>query len=138
MGVNWDDVPDDVILDLVRSYTAGGDAILFGTSHGRDVCAIRVYRGKEPYSVYFRKAAQIGEAVDRLNRYRPARKRGAPPRAVPSAGAQGGTTLPLPFHPSYTLDDLIKRRAKEDARERGWKEYLAGGCKDTSILDKYL
>lgn len=116
VGVNWDDVPDDVIVELVRSYTASGDAILFGTSHAQDVCAIRVYRGKEPYSVYFRKASQIGEAVDRLYRYRPVRKPQATPGAVCNAGAQGGKSPPLKLHPSLTVDAWEKLQKEKEKR----------------------
>ena len=70
---DWSDVPDSVIVDLVRSYTSSGDAILFGTSTDQQVLAIRVYRMGHGYSVYARGAERIGEALDRLERYRPPR-----------------------------------------------------------------
>lgn len=129
VGVNWNDVPDNLIVELVRAYTSGGDAILFGTSKGQDVCAIRVYRGREPYSVYFRKASEMGEALDRLYRLRPARKHEAEPRAVPDTEAQGVKILPLPFHPKFTVKDLIKQRKDWDTRMREWDTVYAEACR---------
>jgi len=70
---DWSDVPDSVIVDLVRSYTSSGDAILFGTSTDQEVLAIRVYRLGHGYSVYARGIERLGEALDRLQRYRPPR-----------------------------------------------------------------
>jgi len=71
---DWSHVPDSVIVDLVRSYTSSGDAILFGTSTDQQVLAIRVYRMGHGYSVYARGAERIGEALDRLERYRSPRQ----------------------------------------------------------------
>jgi len=129
VGVTWNDVPDALIVELVRAYTSGGDAILFGTSKGQDVCAIRVYRGREPYAVYFRKAAEIGEAIDRLYRLRPARKPQALPGAEPVPEAQGYPILPLPFHPKFTVKDLIKQRMDWDKRMREWDTVYAEACR---------
>jgi len=70
----WDAVPDSVIVDLVRGYSTHGDAILFGQSKDLSVGAIRVYRAGHGYSVYFRGIERLGEALDRLERYRPRRR----------------------------------------------------------------
>lgn len=70
----WDAVPDSVILDLVRGYSTHGDAVLFGQSKDLAVGAIRVYRAGHGYSVYFRGIERLGEALDRLERYRPQRR----------------------------------------------------------------
>jgi len=91
---DWADVPDAVILDLVRSYTSGGDAILFGTSTDQQVLAIRVYRMGHGYSVYARGAERLGEALDRLERYRPPRQYWVKKPAVVPPAAQGLSKQP--------------------------------------------
>jgi len=91
---DWADVPDSVILDLVRSYTSGGDAILFGTSTDQQVLAIRVYRMGHGYSVYARGAERIGEALDRLERYRPPRHYWVKKPTQVSPAAQGLSKQP--------------------------------------------
>lgn len=125
IGGNWKDVPDALIAHLVREYTRGGDAILFGTSRGGDVCAIRIYRGREPYAVYFRKPSEVGEAVERLYRMRPPRKRAAEPSAERVAVAQGVRMLPLPFHPKFTVNDLIKQRRDAKTRAIEWRQMVS-------------
>lgn len=117
---SWDDVPDALIVELVRAYTASGDGILFGGSKSQEVGAIRVYRGREPYSVYFRKASEVGVAVERLYRYRPPRERQAKPGAVRQPEAQGVAPNSLPFHPRFTVNDLIKQRQMADERAKEW------------------
>lgn len=124
VAVNWDDVPAALIVELVRTYTTGGDAILFGTSKAQDVLAIRVYRGGDGYSVYTRGADGIGEAVDRLYRYRPARERDAKRVAEPGAVAQVSTVPGLPFHPQFTVNDLIKQREKARQRALDWERVV--------------
>lgn len=124
MASVWDDVPDALIIELVRSYTTNGDAILFGTSKSQEVGAIRVYRGREPYSVYFRKAVDVGDAVDRLFRLRPVRK-GAP-QGLPThdSEAQGGQSLSLPFHPKFTRQELNKQRQDAIKRAIEWNRMI--------------
>lgn len=124
LAVNWDDVPDALIVELVRTYTTGGDAILFGTSKAQDVLAIRVYRGGDGYSVYTRSADGIGEAVDRLHRYRPARERHAKRGAESGAVAQGTPINDLPWHPLFTVNDLLKQRQKEAQRALEWERVV--------------
>lgn len=116
----WDDVPDALIIELVRSYTASGDAILFGTSKSQEVGAIRVYRGREPYSVYFRKAVDVGDAVDRLFRMRPPRQGASQGRGRLFSEAQGSEKVSLPFHPNFSRDDLIKQRQEAIRRANAW------------------
>jgi len=125
VAVNWDDVPDALIVELVREYTRNGDAILFGTSKSQEVGAIRVYRGREPYSVYFRKAGDVGEAVERLRRMRPVRKGAA--QRLPSLPpeAQGIAIPSLPFHPKFTVSDLIKQRRDEEMRAIAWRAMVS-------------
>lgn len=121
---SWDDVPDALIVELVRAYTASGDAILFGGSKSQEVGAIRVYRGREPYSVYFRKVSEVGVAVERLYRYRPPRERQAKPGVVVHPEAQGVALNGLPFHPQFTVNDLIKQRTRSDERAREWNDLV--------------
>jgi hypothetical protein len=125
VAVNWDDVPDALIVELVRSYTTGGDAILFGTSKAQDVLAIRVYRGGDGYSVYTRGVDGIGEAVDRLHRYRPARKRHAERGAESGTVAQVSVLNNLPWHPLFTVNDLNKQRQKEIDRALEWERVVS-------------
>lgn len=99
----WEEVPDSVIVSLVRAYASEGDAILFGTSQDREVCAIRVYRDGSPYSVYFRKLADLETAVDRLGRYRPARHKPLP--ISPIAEPQEQVSTP-PRQKGATLEDV--------------------------------
>lgn len=131
---SWCDVPDSVILDLVRTYTRSGDAILFGTSKAQDVLAIRVYRGGEGYSVYSRNVQGVGEAVDRLYRTRPPRIEGTQSVPVRGAEAQGIAIDGIPFHPKFTLDDLRKQRAKEDERARAWNALIDTFPKLTNVV----
>ncbi len=99
----WEDVPDSVIVGLVRAYASEGDAILFGTSQDRAVCAIRVYRDGSPYSVYFRKLADLETAPERLGRYRPARHKPLPISPIAEPQEQVSTT---PRQKTATLDDV--------------------------------
>lgn len=117
---SWDDVPDDVILDLVRSYTSAGDAVLFGKSQDLSVLAIRVYRGGHGYSVYARGVERLGEALERLERYRPARKHRAALAADYQPVAQVYSNLDLPYHPAFSPEQLKKQRETADARAREW------------------
>lgn len=119
-GANWSDVPDAVILDLIRSYTAGGDAILFGTSADQSVLALRVYRQGQGYSVYARGLDHVGEAVERLHKYRPPRSQRAPIGAVSPPAVQGYSNLDLPFHPSFSPDQLNKQRLEAVNRAIRW------------------
>lgn len=117
---NWSDVPDDVILNLVRSYSDSGDAILFGKSTDQSVLAIRVYRQGQGYSVYSRGIERLGEAVERLERYRPPRTKRD---AIASAGkpaVQGYTNLNLPFHPAFSPEQLEKQRLDAINRAIRW------------------
>lgn len=74
LGVSslWTDVPDDVILTIVRDYASMGDAVMFGTSADRAVCSIRVYRNGTPYSTYFRGLHDLPAALERLDKFMPA------------------------------------------------------------------
>lgn len=120
-SASWSDVPESVILDLVRSYADSGDAILFGKSADQSVLAIRVYRQGQGYSVYARGIERVGEAVERLAKYRPPRtKRDAIASDSPPA-VQGYTNLNLPFHPAFSPDQLAKQRMDAINRAIKWE-----------------
>lgn len=136
VGECWDDVPDAVIIELVRAYTRNGDAVLFGTSKSGEVGAIRVYRGREPYSTYFRKAHEVGEAVERMYRMRPVRA--STPSGVrnPSPEVQGVRMLPLPFHPSFSATQHARMRQKEQERVNAWEFMIEQACRRFDALYK--
>lgn len=123
-NTNWSDVPDAVILDLVRSFSDNGDAILFGKSQDQSVLAIRVYRHGQGYSVYIRGIERLGEAVDRLYRMHPPRERKDARASAPPLAVQVSQILPLPFHPLFTRQSLIKQREKEEKRYNEWNRLV--------------
>lgn len=119
----WDAVPDSVILDLVRGYSTHGDAVLFGQSKDLSVGAIRVYRAGHGYSVYFRGIERLGEALDRLERYRPRRRVNhgrvaVSPSAVPVLSKQ-----PLVGVPDWYNLPPVNKQETPISRER--VQYLA-------------
>jgi len=136
VGECWDDVPDAVIVELVRSYTRNGDAVLFGTSKSGEVGAIRVYRGREPYSTYFRKAHEVGEAVERMYRMRPVRKATPQGCGVGEAEVQGLATSSLPFHPAFSATEYARLRQKEQTRVNAWNYMIEQACKRFDDLYK--
>lgn len=119
-STKWSDVPDAVILDLVRSYADSGDAVLFGTSADQSVLAIRVYRSGLGYSVYSRGVERLGEAIERLYRMRPPRTQRAPLGAVGNPAVQVKGMLNLPFHPAFTVEQLAQKRLQEENRAIAW------------------
>lgn len=123
-GAKWADVPDSVLLDLIRSYADSGDAILFGTSADQSVLAIRVYRHGEGYSVYARGVEAVGDAVDRLARHRPPRTQRDAIASVSSSAVQGYTNLNLPFHPAFSPDQLNKQRLAAINRAIEWNRLV--------------
>lgn len=129
VGECWDDVPDAVIVELVRAYTRNGDAVLFGTSKSGEVGAIRVYRGREPYSTYFRKAHEVGEAVERMYRMRPVRKATPQGCGMTDTEVQGLGSLQLPFHPSYSATQHARMRQKEQERVNAWNFMIEQACR---------
>lgn len=131
-GASWADVPDAVIIDLIRAYTAGGDAILFGTSADQTVLALRVYRQGQGYSVYARGLDHVGEAVERLHRYRPPRSQGVAIATVSSPAVQGYSNLDLPFHPAFSPEQLNKQRLDAINRAIAWNALV-----DSLSVKKY-
>lgn len=125
-GANWSDVPDSVIVDLVRSFSDCGDAILFGKSQDESVLAIRVYRNGSPYSVYARGIERVGEAIERLYRMRPPRSRRDARASSRHPAVQALSNPQLPFHPRFTVAELAKQRQNAKAREDAWNALVSG------------
>lgn len=120
-SANWSDVPDHVILDLVRSYSDSGDAILFGKSADQSVLAIRVYRQGQGYSVYARGVERVGEAIERLERFRPPRTKRDAIASDGMPAVQGYANLDLPFHPAFSPQQLTKQRLDAENRAIKWR-----------------
>lgn len=123
-GASWSDVPDAVILSLIRDYTGHGDAILFGKSQDQSVLAIRVYRNGQGYSVYARDLERVGEAVERLYRLHPPLNQRVARATVQRVAVQGYNILDLPYHPAFSVDALEKQRLKEIERQREWERVV--------------
>lgn len=120
----WSDVPDSLVLSLVRDYTDSGDAILFGKSQDQSVLAIRVYRNGQGYSVYARGLESVGEAIERLYRLHPPHNQRDARASVSPLAVQGYSNLDLPFHPSFTVEQLNKQRLTAQRKAKEWTDLV--------------
>lgn len=123
-SAKWADVPDSLVLSLVRDYTDSGDAILFGKSQDQSVLAVRVYRNGKGYSVYARGLEGVGEAIERLYRLHPPLNQKDARASVLPLAVQGYSNLDLPFHPSFTVQQLNKQRLDAQRKAKEWNDLV--------------
>jgi len=69
--INWDEVPDVVVIQLITAATAAGGAVRFGGSRDGGVLALGVYGDGDPYTEWFHDAEEFLEfAHDLIAVYR--------------------------------------------------------------------